>query len=200
MSRPASPVNFVRPIVAAAIPLVLFGVVYGYAAFVSSLPTVQREEFVQEQAVGKFEIEVTLTFTAQPDWGDYENRSFYILASRRAGDKSDRAIVSYKKPIPPGEPLLFNVEGSVVQGTNQFDVFAGVGDEELSATAADAFGAYDEEPAETASFSQQRAMRIRILKDGAPLSDTTLWSQPGQPIRDSITLVVSDEDPTEHVH
>lgn len=193
----ASAVNYVRPIIAAVIPLVLFGVVYAYSSFVSSLPEIQRQEFIQEQATGKYEIEVTLTFTAQPDWGDYEQRSFYILASKRAGNEDDRTIASSKKPIPPGEPLLFSVAGNVVKGTNQFDVFAGVGDEELSPDETDAFGQYEE--SNTKSFSQQRAMRIRILKDGEPQFETTLWSQPGQPIRESITLVVKEED-NQHDH
>lgn len=203
-----SPISYLRPAIALMIPIGLFGVVFGYSSFVASLPVITHPDFTQLQAEGKYQIELTLTFTAQPDWGDYENRSFYLMTSGHAslasGDASsdgDRTIVSSKKSIPPGEPLLFDVAGKVVQGTNQFDLFVGVPDDSLASPGGDDFGEagfdlYETEPGAGATIQQQRAVRVRVLKDGVALSETTLWSEPGQPIRDSFTLVIPSEETT----
>ena len=104
-----------------------------------------------------------MTFAAGPDPFalDLDNAPSLLVTFR------GRELLRITEEIPAGEPVrIEDVEG-VVAGANEFFVAA-------SPTSTDAAVA--------------RAIRVRILRDGATVAEQSLWSDPGESV-DGIVVV-----------
>ena len=151
-----------RPLFALFIPLMVFGSVRAYTLFERSLPAPVVIAISPQQAEGQFTLDLTLTFDAAPDEFDLEPSSAVVQLQ-------GRDIFRSKEPHQAATPIrLKNVEG-VVEGINTFFVKVA--------------------PAKS-DFTSQRAIRLRVLRDGEPVADHTLWSTPGEVVQGTVEVLV----------
>jgi hypothetical protein len=117
-------------------------------------------------AAGIFTVEVTLTFAAGPDPFalDLDDAPALVVSFR------GRDLLRRTEEIPAGQPIRIESVEGLVAGANEFYVAA-------TPTAQDAAVA--------------RAIRVRILRDGATVAEQSLWSAPGESVNG---IVVVDVD------
>lgn len=162
-----------RPLFAMLIPFVVFGSVRAYALFERSLPTPPVVSIVADEAAGKFSIDLTLTFDAAVD--DFALEPVSAVVQLLGKD-----LLRSKEPHSAGTPILLEDIDGVVEGTNTFFVKVA--------------------PAEN-DFASQRAVRLRVLRDGRPVVDQTLWSARGDVVEGIVEVLVprhAASDPHEH--
>ena len=123
------------------------------------------------EAGGKFDVEITLSFDAGPDEFALDTADANSLVVEFAG----RRLVSEKAPISAGQPILIADITGVTDGANEFYVRA---------------------TPQTANPLASNAIRIRILHNGVPLSDQSLWSAPGAPTEGIARLNVANPNAT----
>lgn len=162
-----------RPILALLIPIVVFGCIRAYTVFERSLPTPQVVTIAPEQAAGTFAVDLTLTFDAAPD--DFALEPLSVLVQLQ-GEELFRSTEDYQA----GASILLEDVGGIVEGANSFFVKVA--------------------PAES-NFTAQRAVRVRVLRDGQPIAEQTLWSRPGEAVEGEVQIVVHKQTtsvPHEH--
>jgi hypothetical protein len=71
------------------------------------------------------------------------------------------------EPISAGAPVVVEHVSGIVAGANEFFVEAQPGDDALGAA---------------------HALRVRVLRDGNPIAEQTLWSEPGLPVRGTVRI------------
>jgi hypothetical protein len=191
-----------RPLYALAAAVSILGVVAIYMKFQASVAR-PPATVVEQTATGSFDVELTLTFDAGPDAFSLGGDS--LLVTFR-----NRKLLEKKDPIAAGAPITIrDVQGIVARqtsadgddaapatGRNEFYVKATPAEADLPA---DAFSTdpTGRQPAALVS----RAARVRILRDGVSIGDSTLWSEPGQPVEGVVTVEVEPEpvvDEREH--
>ncbi len=114
----------------------------------------------QTAAEGQYSVDVTLTFDAQADEFALEPVSLVLR-------HQDKTLLERKELVPAGEPLVVDDVAGLVEGRNEF-YFACIPRAEGGQVA--------------------RAVRIRVLRDGAVVVDQTLWAEAGQTPRGRIVL------------
>lgn len=166
-----------RPLLALLISVVILG---GLSWFLT-----QREIPVQAaltehiaEAEGKFSVEVTATFDAKGKRSDefaVSTEPSAPLSIRVAGQPA-RTIDN----VVAGKPIVIeNLQGLIV-GENELLIEANplpVEDNALRAY----------------------AVRVRVLRDGETMSDTTLWTRPGLPLSERIRVQIP-APPPEPIH
>lgn len=178
-----------RPLYAIGAATVILGVVAAYMKFQASVSR-PPPRVIERTAEGDFDLELTLTFDAAPDPFSLDGEAIHVAFR-------GRTLLSQKKPVAAGEPLLVeHVEGIVLpsagrEGRNEF--FLRVSPAQAS-EAGDAF-ALNSPPAETAEPAKAvaRAVRVRLLRDGVAVADETLWSAPGEPVEGVIAVTLAPD-------
>ena len=159
-----------RPLSAIAVVILILG---GVQFYMSQRPTVVRQVADEEvQAGGDFSLDITLTFDAGPDAFALDvNDAPSLLVLFRGNE-----LIRETELVSAGEVVTVEKIDNVVNGQNEFFV---------QATPADS------------DALLARALRIRILRDGQVISDSSLWSEPGETIQGTLLLELSlaEEDP-----
>ncbi|MEK6233249.1 MAG: hypothetical protein N2C14_00905 [Planctomycetales bacterium] len=129
----------------------------GLAAYMNLRPgrVARQVVFQEEKAAGAYSVEVTTTFSAQPDpfsLPSAEEEPPPSLLIRFRG----RDVLRLTDEVPAGQPIRLSVDGIVV-GDNEFYVAASP-------------------PLDQAD--QAHAVRVKILRDGRQVAERTLWSRP----------------------
>jgi hypothetical protein len=125
-------------------------------------------------AAGVFSAEITLTFDAAPD-------EFALEPIALVFKQQDRVLLERTEKVAAGEPIVIDHLPGIIAGRNEF---------------------YFECIPSPADQPLARAVRVRLLRDGAEVADATLWAPAGQTPRGRITLDVpaaqASKDPHEH--
>ena len=120
---------------------------------------------VEQSAAGRFTVEITLTFDAGPDAFALDPSSApAVLLQLRGTD-----VVRRTDSIAAGEQVRADHVQGIVTGKNEFFV---------QATPQDGVAAV------------ARAVRVRILRDGNPVADETLWAEPGEVVQGAVMVDV----------
>jgi len=130
-----------------------------------------------EQAAAQYDLELTLTFDAQPD-------PFALVLD----DSEPQAVVSVRlndtlaaemlEGAPPGEPWLKEDIQGVVVGTNELLIEA-------------------TPPVGQAQASH--AVRVRLLRDNETLAEKTFWTEGGQKVTGTLRFEIAhDESEADH--
>ena len=143
-------------------------VVQCFTWFQASIPMAAVEQFMPERAEGKFALDVTLTFQAEPDPFDFDAVSLRIR-------RGDEVLLERREPVAAGRPVTIADLPNMTLGRNEFFVTASV-------------------PANEPN--QEHAVRVRILRDGQPIARRTLWSAPGEPVQGIVVVDLPGEDPS----
>jgi hypothetical protein len=128
-------------------------------------PAGRQAGVAEHMAEGHFSVELTLTFDAGPDAFAVDLADAAALLVRLRG----REILRRSEAIAAGQQLRVDDVAGVVSGHNEFYV---------QATPRDAVAAVS------------RAVRVRILRDGHPIADQTLWAEPGEVVQGAIVVDV----------
>jgi hypothetical protein len=169
-----------RPLLAVALVLLILGSVWGYLAFVSNVPLTTYDTASRE-AEGVFTVEVTLTFDAALDAFTVDPKASPLEVRLRG-----RNLIEGRDPFRGGVPIVISPVEGIVEGhgnqagRNDFTIYAVPKPPEQDDFAVDA----------AAAPQLAHAVRVRILRDGQPVADQTIWSDPGQPVQGNITLTV----------
>jgi hypothetical protein len=168
-----------RPILALLLCLAIFGAVAGYLQFarevqvrIAALPADPQEELSAE---GKFSLEATLSFDAGAD------SAFSLDPAKSTSVRVQfrgHELLLVDEPVAAGSSLrIEDVEG-IVPGVNEFFIEA--------------------QPA-SQGLPVAHAARIRVFRDGHPIAEETLWSEPGLPVQ-GIVRVDVPEHASDHEH
>lgn len=166
-----------RPLLAFLLSLAIFGAVGGYLRF---LHRVQAELVPTEatsapaQAAGTFSLDVTLTFDAG---GENAFALEPTQATALVVRFGERDMLRVEESIAAGAPLRVEEIEGIVPGPNEFYVEA--------------------QPADQGQ-PVAHAVRVRVFRDGNPVGDQTLWSEPGLPVRGTVRIHVREELAHEH--
>ncbi len=162
-----------RPIIAAAIWLVLVG---GLTAYMSTRQEViAPRTFDLPKGKGEFSMEITASFDAEPDpfslRADKDDPATTLLVKLNG-----RQVLQRTDKVPGGTPLVAENIAGVIQGKNEvyLEVNPGVTD-----------------------IYKPHAVRVRVLRDNEPIAERTFWSEPGTRIAGTLSFDVKMEQPTE---
>jgi hypothetical protein len=144
-----------RPLLALVLSTVILGSVWLYLRSASHRSAPNRAHPIQ-QAEGKFDVEITLSFDAGPDAFALSGADGPSLIVEHLG----KTILRRSDAIAAGTAVVVENVAHVQQGKNSFFVRC---------------------TPRSAEGDIARAVRVRILRDGAPVADATLWSAPGAP-------------------
>ena len=151
-----------RPILALLVPIAFLGGLYFYMEH-RPRAAASLHDFAPTAAEGKFSLDVTLTFAAGPDEFALDASTAPSLLVQLRGQD----VLRRMDAIAPGEPLHLDNLTDLRAGPNEFYV---------EATPADG------------TQLQARALRVRIFRDGNPLTEETLWSEPGEAVSGTIAV------------
>lgn len=167
----------IRPTLAIVVSTLILGGLYTYmrARNYGKAPVDALPEVV---APGIFRLELTLTFSAERDpfAFDLENEPTVLITFR------GKNIIRSTNPVQAGtllqvHPLEHVVEGNDEQsGRNEFYFEILTGEDSRIA----------------------RGVRFRIFRDEQVVVDRTAWSDPGEPVRGTVNLVILAAPETEH--
>ncbi len=153
-------------------PLLAFGVIAGILGglqmYMLFRPQIVHDAVVrvEHRAAGNFRLELLATAALGPD-------EFALDATQAAAlDVSYRgqSVVTRTEPLEAGQPVVVEPIEGLVEGANEFFVRCW--------------------PQDTNS-TVPLAVRLRILRDDAILSEQTLWSELGEPVQAAVRLDLS---------
>lgn len=165
-----------RPILVAVIWLVLVG---GLLAYVQTRDTGKAaDDYHLHQATGGFRLEATTTFDVEPDpfaltTNADEQPAAFLLKVNGA------EAVRLTERLKGGAPIVVEPVPGLVEGKNELFVEA-------------------VPPLDQAGRSQ--AIRVRLLCDGHPIADHTLWSEPGSKIATAFPVFIENAPSPERRH
>ena len=165
-----------RPVLALLLSLAIFGAVAGYLRFAREVQRRGAAPAGEEEAAveGKFALEVTLSFDAGADsaFSLDPTKSTAVRVQFRG-----RELLRISEPVAAGTPLrIEDVEG-IVAGLNEFYIEA--------------------QPANQFVLAAH-AVRVRAFRDGHPIADQTLWSEPGLPVQGTLRVDVPEHAAHDH--
>ncbi|MBP87709.1 MAG: hypothetical protein CMJ64_13465 [Planctomycetaceae bacterium] len=161
-----------RPLAAILIAAVTLGTVKAYTLFERSLPAPVVIANALDRAAGKFSVEVALTFDAAPD--DFALEPLSVLIQLQGSE-----LFRSQERLPAGQAIVLEDVEGVVEGVNSFFIKIA--------------------PAES-DFTSQRAVRVRVLRDGVAISENTLWSEPGAAVKGIVKIDVKHASAGPHPH
>ena len=162
-----------RPLAAILLAVLILGSVKAYQLFESSLPAPVSVAQAQVSAAGQFSVDLTLTFDAGPD-------DFALAPLSALVELQGRELYRSRERIPEGRAIVVEDVAGVVEGVNSFFIKIA--------------------PAE-ADSTRQRAVRVRVLRDGVSIAEETLWSEPGAAVEGIVQVGVPptrSDAPHEH--
>ena len=155
-----------RLLVALCVWVVIVG---GLALYMNVQETTHAGPAVVEQrAAGTFTLEITPSFTAEPD-------PFALLLDEKIKPPAlvvklnGTEVVRKTDRVGAGKPLRVEAIAGMVTGANEFYVEA--------SPPADQIG-------------RASAVRVRVLRDDEPIAERTLWSEPGMRIATTFQLTI----------
>ena len=176
-----------RPLLAIAVIAVVLGSVKAYTSFVGSATGRDHGQFQETDAEGRFHLELTLSFDARGDAFHPES----VLLTLHGG----RILLQIEEPVPAGTVLVVDPVEGIVVGKNEFYLKVATGEDDIDAAA---FSLSTEDaPSESTATAglegadKSRAVRIRVFQDDQPISEKTIWSEPGQAVDGIVTIQVS---------
>lgn len=119
-------------------------------------------------STASYGVELTLTFEAGPHRFAADTDPGPSVLVEHLG----QAVLRRDDVVPAGTPIMVQPISGIRQGKNSFFVRCSPS------------GLHDD---------QLRAVRLRIFRDGKPISTQSLWSEPGEPCEGLIQLVVADD-------
>ncbi len=155
-----------RPILALMISTVILGSVWTYLKSQSPRATSKAEPVLQP-VEGQFDVEITLTFAAGPDAYALRETDAPSLIVEHLG----HAILNRTDQIAAGASVLVEGVPHIERGKNSFFVRC-----------------TPREP----DAEMARALRMRVLRDGIPVADSTLWSAPGAPCEGIVEVDIQE--------
>lgn len=161
-----------RPLFALVTALLILGIVQAFVTFQAGIRAPRSVTTIEHVAQGKFSVDVTLTFDAAADEFSLEPAAVVVL-------HHGKEILLHKEPVPAGQSLVAADVPDVVAGRNEFYVKAAPAESDAGAS---------------------HAVRVRILRDGLPVADETLWSAPGEPVEGTVMIDVPEHADSEHEH
>ncbi|MBW3598857.1 MAG: hypothetical protein KY475_16480 [Planctomycetes bacterium] len=168
-----------RPLLAILISFLIFAAVGSYLRLAEALRVAQAKlaspEDVEVVVEDEFDLEITLTFDAGADnaFALAPTQSAAVLVRFR-----NREVLRIDEPVPAGTPLRVEGIGGVVEGANELYVEA--------------------HPA-AQGLPVAHAARVRVFRNGVPIAEKTLWSEPGLPVTGTIRIDVgAASDDHEH--
>jgi hypothetical protein len=181
-----------RPFFALIVVLTTLGSVALYCYFVETLPARPSSEDVLLVAEGKFNVEITLTFDANAD------TAFVIDPTSVLVSLEGRNLINSSEAFTAGRPVIAEDVAAVKVGPNEFWVEVHAGD--AADEGRDSFSIGLDETAGEEKVAVARAVRVRILRDGIPIAEQTLWSEPGEPVEGKVSVVVPADEIPSHDH
>ncbi len=186
-----------RPILALITTVVVLGSVALYGAFIRSLPPVESNVYKAEHAAGKFTVDLTLTFDAVHD-------SAFSLDQHSIEVAFQGKKYVVKEAVKAGTPVTLAVE-DVRVGENRFHVEVNVADLDFGnrPTTDDRFSLDNPDAPKSSDVTiPARAVRIRVMRDGAPIpgAEQTIWSEPGQKVSGEVLVTVPGSSQPTHDH
>lgn len=150
-----------RPILAVLCAVTILG---GLKAYMGARPAPQVfQPKSKVQATGVFDLEVLLTFDAGPDPFAFDANEAAALSVAFLGEPILRRVDA----VPAGKAILVKDVQGIAAGANEFFV--------------EAF------PQDTDSIIA-RALRVRVFRNGEPIGDETIWSEPGAPVVGTVVV------------
>ena len=167
----------IRPTLAIVVSTLILGGLYTYMS-ARNYGTVQVDALPELVAPGVFRLELMLTFPAERDpfAFDLENEPTVLVTFRR------KNIIRATDPVQAGTTLQVHPLEHVVEGND-----------ELSGRNEFYFEILTGEDSKIA-----RDLRFRIFRDEQVVVDQTVWSDPGEPVRGTVNLVILAAPETEH--
>jgi len=214
-----------RPIIATMACVAILGLLKLYTNFVANMPRLQNQVITLDQATGDYALEITLTFRAESDAFDVVDP----YAMKITLDGVDEPVLMREDPVAAGIPIRVEPVNGLKVGENEFfidvkiaenttnDGFDNAGDNGFGSvedSVDDGFATIDgfdnETPSDddpvddSANLLLSQAMRFRILRGDTVIADTTLWSEPGETIGGSISVLIEEnavaDDTSVHDH
>ena len=159
-----------RPLLALLLCATIFGAVGGYLRFLHGVQAGAAAQakiaIPEERASGKFSLEIALTFDAGGDdaFALEAAQSTSVLVQMRGRD-----LLRLEETVAAGTPVAVEDVQGIVAGANEFYVDVRPSAEALAAA---------------------HAVRVRVLRDGNPLAEQILWSEPGLPVRGTVRIEI----------
>jgi hypothetical protein len=153
----------VRPVFALLVAVIILG---GLQLYMTIRPQPSGRMAAQDElaARGRFSVEITLTFDAGPDAFSLDvSDAPAVLVQLRGVD-----LLRRQEEVLAGDQVVIDDVSGLVEGKNEFFVQA--------------------TPSEVAHVA--RAVRVRVLRDGIPLADETLWAEPSEIVRGAVVVEV----------
>ncbi len=145
-----------RPLIALIVAAVVLGSVSLFIKHQSRILVEKAAPRASQVVKGRLDVEITLTFDAGPDAFALQGTDAPSLIVEHLGN----AILSRTDEITAGKPITISDIANIEQGGNSFVVRCTPQDK-------------DPEVA--------HAIRVRVLRDGQPIADESIWSAPGEP-------------------
>ena len=152
-----------RPLLALSVASLILGGLWLYMTF-RPQPALAIAE-PETAAEGRVDIELTLTFDAGPDAFALDVTDAPTLLVQLRG----KDVLRRTDPILAGAQLRVEAVSGLVTGINEFFVQA--------------------TPQDTAA-PVARAVRVRILRNGYPMAEQTLWSEPGELVQGVVVVEI----------
>lgn len=168
-----------RPALAVVIWVVLVG---GLGLYVRSYEAVKTaQSFQPALAQGAYALEITPTFAAEPDpfalrTEDGEDPPALILKL------NGKELLKLTERVGAGAPILVEPLTGLLEGSNEV---------------------YLEANPPIKETGRSNALRVRVLRDGIPVSDRTFWSGQGSKIARTLLINTASAQPQEedgHAH
>jgi hypothetical protein len=168
-----------RPVLAVVIWIVLVG---GLGLYVRSHEAVKTaQSFQSTLAQGAYALEITPTFAAEPDpfaLRTEEGEAPPALIVKLNG----RELVKLTERVEAGAPIMIEPLKGLVEGSNEV---------------------YLEANPPIKETGRSNAVRVRVLRDGIPVSDRSFWSVQGSKIATTMLVnaaPVESQEEDGHAH
>ena len=192
-----------RPLLAVGVIVVALGSVQAYITFVGSVTGGKYGRIEQTAAEGRFHVNLTISFNARATVFEPESVLFQLHG---------RTLLQTEEPVPAGTVLSIDPVDGIVEGVNEFYLKVATGDEETEETEENAAFSLsaDDAPGESTAAAgpggadKSRAVRIQVFRDDQLIVEETIWSEVGQAVDGTVTLLVpagsgtTDDDDHEH--
>jgi len=163
-----------RLLLAAAVAL---GILVGTRAFLVSTTTnrVTRIALQEQEADGKFQIQLVPMFDAGPDAFALDTADASTLIVEMRG----QTIYNRQQPAANGTPIVIDDVQGLVAGDNELFIRATPASDDPNAI---------------------RAIRVRVLRNGRVIAEVWLSSEPGTPAEGTVRLQLTATDVEQNSH
>ena len=189
-----------RPLLAVGVIVVALGSVQAYITFVGSVTGGKYGRIELTAAEGRFHVNLTISFNARATVFEPESVLFKLHGGR--------TLLQIEEPVPAGTVLTIDPVEGIVEGENEFYLKVATGDVEIEEDAAFSLSTDDTLAESTAAAGpggadKSRAVRIQVFRNDQLIVEKTIWSEVGQAVDGTVTVVVpaagtTDDDDHEH--